>query len=660
MNMVTDPTSAVNFIASGGMPIKAYTSGGKISKVQMEHVWVEGYVPYGPYSGRPSKLNPPKTWIPLDPSYKQYTYTEGIDLQTAVPFDATSFVNQIKSTATINETEGYVTNVDSNYVQTTLTNYQTQVQDYITQNMPTATVGDVLGKKAIKKQDLGILPATLPYKTIQIGSKFSEVSSTYRASINFSIPDQFGLDTGLAYSTTLPQIAGKKITLSFSPATANDQAIIESYLPKTHADGSPIQPNELPSSLPAYLINLKPELYIDGQKVATGASIAMGQPLSFSIALNEPNIGTSYVNNTITAGEYFGIGLDTGRIASGNLTDIKTRLESTKTKLETQNFEGITKDDILGDLLHATMTAYFAELDTTDEILSKTMGIVRARIPSLGMFSLAIDTHDIFGVPVSAGASGFKMDVDRIMQVAIAKDGNKDTVKQYMLSSGATSSALEHSVPEQLFSTPESPAQGISAIKALKLANDQGIPIYTINQSNISTILPQLQISQDVKSDIQNAVNAGKEVTVSKTNITFNGWIGAGYIIIDPNTGAGAYMISGGQSGSFLMAMLLLLTGLFLLAIAVAAVPVPIALVIVSLLMPFYLAFLAWLAAEASSEFRACVAAVAASVLAAIIVRNILVLFAISYFMRTIVNTIRAYTSAIYTGMECFGSGLSY
>ena len=38
-------------------------------------------------------------------------------------------------------------------------------------------------------------------------------------------------------------------------------------------------------------------------------------------------------------------------------------------------------------------------------------------------------------------------------------------------------------------------------------------------------------------------------VTVSKTQITYNGWTGVGYIIINPTTGAGAYMISGGLAG---------------------------------------------------------------------------------------------------------------
>jgi multisubunit Na+/H+ antiporter MnhE subunit len=179
---------------------------------------------------------------------------------------------------------------------------------------------------------------------------------------------------------------------------------------------------------------------------------------------------------------------------------------------------------------------------------------------------------------MSVSPSGLAMDVDRQYSLVKALDGNQDKPKQFFLNSGSTGSALEHSVPEQLWSTPDNPAYGISAVKALKIANDQGIPIYTINQTNIDTILPQLQIDADAKTDIRNAVNAGKEVTVSKTNITYNGWTGCGYIIIDPDTGAGAYMISGGMSGAILwilsivlLFIMLFVSGIWISILAVAA-----------------------------------------------------------------------------------------
>ena len=53
-------------------------------------------------------------------------------------------------------------------------------------------------------------------------------------------------------------------------------------------------------------------------------------------------------------------------------------------------------------------------------------------------------------------------------------------------------------------------------------------------------------------TDIRNGVNAGKTVTVHDTQITLNGWSGTGYTILDPESGAGAYMIGGGLDGGFL------------------------------------------------------------------------------------------------------------
>jgi len=188
-----------------------------------------------------------------------------------------------------------------------------------------------------------------------------------------------------------------------------------------------------------------------------------------------------------------------------------------------------------------------------DYVSAKTMGVFTTRLPSAGRFFNALSVDYIFGMPVSASAAGLSMDVGLIRNLVKVPDGTKDKQIQFMMTSGVNSSVLEHSVPEQLFSTPDNPAHGISAVKALAIANEQGMPIYTIDQANIGTVMPQLQIDGDVKADIQNAVNAGKEVTVSKSNITFNGWTGCGYIIVDTVTGAGAYMISGGLSGGFLV-----------------------------------------------------------------------------------------------------------
>ncbi|HAD04178.1 MAG TPA: transglutaminase, partial [Desulfuromonas sp.] len=132
----TDPTAALEFMASGGVPIKAGMAGGRIVSARLEHVWVEAYIDYIPSRGARHKSGGEDTWISLDPSFKQYSFTDGIDLKTAVPFDAQSFVDQLKASATIDEAAGSVTGVNSLLVQQTLQDYQARVQSYIEQNHP--------------------------------------------------------------------------------------------------------------------------------------------------------------------------------------------------------------------------------------------------------------------------------------------------------------------------------------------------------------------------------------------------------------------------------------------------------------------------------------------------------------------------------------------
>jgi hypothetical protein len=464
----------------------------------------------------------------------------------------------------------YVTGVDSAYVQQTMTDFQSQVESYISTNYPDATVGDILGAKEIKAESYPYLLGTLPYKRVVTGTKYSNLPDNLRHRWSMNIAGY----APISYSATLPELAGKKITLSYSPATPEDEAVIESYLPEPHEDGTPIDPSELPSSLPAYLINLKPELRIDGVVMASGGPVGMGITEDFYMNFYFPGKGTTPVHNTVEAGDYSSIALDLGRISREHLAKIQTDLEATKAKLENQDFAGLTKDDLLGDLLSATALAYYAEYDVLDYLAAKTMRVNNQRLPSEGMFynDLKI-TYSFFSTkPLSAAPGGLVMDVDYNTVDARDSGGSHDKMINFMRSSGVTSSGLEHSVPEQTFSKTGAQAEGVSAVKALQIANNQGIPIYTVNQSNINTILPQLQLDSETINDIINAVNAGKEVTVSKTNIDFNGWTGCGFIVFDPDTGGGCYMISGGLNGAWIAIHMLLLTMFLILSIASSSI----------------------------------------------------------------------------------------
>ena len=92
----------------------------------------------------------------------------------------------------------------------------------------------------------------------------------------------------------------------------------------------------------------------------------------------------------------------------------------------------------------------------------------------------------------------------------------------------------------------------MSAVKAIQIAQEQGQTVYTITQENYSQIIPKLSLSSGVMTDIRDNVAVGRTVTVHEKTINYKGWKGSGYIIIDPQTGSGAYLIDGGANGAAL------------------------------------------------------------------------------------------------------------
>ena len=211
---------------------------------------------------------------------------------------------------------------------------------------------------------------------------------------------------------------------------------------------------------------------------------------------------------------------------------------------------------------------------------------------SYGLFHAQVRPNKLYGI-VTTGITmeGLNIDVGHLRHIRWTQDDNPQSAinnKPELTHSGRTaahnrwiaynkmrgqySSAMEHAIPEQFWvdrnkcsylddkgqlKNPNlQPCQeAISAVKAIAIAQSQGQKIYTINKDNAATALPKLQLSSTVGQEIRNAIEAGKEVTFHEKAISAHGWSGQGYIIVDPETGAGAYLIEGRGSGGFIAAL---------------------------------------------------------------------------------------------------------
>jgi hypothetical protein len=160
------------------------------------------------------------------------------------------------------------------------------------------------------------------------------------------------------------------------------------------------------------------------------------------------------------------------------------------------------------------------------------------------------NVQTLFGFPRAITPGGISVNV-RLTRIIQALDGNAAMRPQLSLQTGIISSALEHAVPEQMLSTPTQQAEGVSAVKALQIASQQGQRIYHITPKNQAQALPNLRLDGLAMTEITSALATGKEAIVHTDRISVPGWTGEGYILFDPVTGDGAYKITGGSNGGF-------------------------------------------------------------------------------------------------------------
>lgn len=294
-------------------------------------------------------------------------------------------------------------------------------------------------------------------------------------------------------------------------------------------------------AVPPYMLNVRPILKIGGTTVASGATIGFGQDQNIVISIVGSDGDTDRIQNIITAGNYSAIILQAQDTSLSMLSNNIDKLLESSRNVDSMS---LTRDDLLGQMLYTIGVSYFQKLSFENEVYAKALQLLSLRQPAEAMVTHRVKVNYVFGLPLAANEGGLNIDVDRNTSVVVSPTQDSERVKAFMILSGLSSSGWENLILEAFVDVP-----AVSTVKLLKLASEQGIPIYTITSINLNNILPQLQLTSDVKNDVQNAVNAGKEVIISKTNLTFNQWNGAGYIIRDPANGSAGYMISGNTAG---------------------------------------------------------------------------------------------------------------
>ena len=253
-----------------------------------------------------------------------------------------------------------------------------------------------------------------------------------------------------------------------------------------------------------------------------------------------------HIENKIKAGAVYVITWDTGRMSMERLNRKMTAIKQTKADLEKQAYDNIKPEALIGDLLHTIGVAYYGELDAFIRIMEKNSGVRVIRMTSAAITASTLKVNLFFGLPQSVSSGGLVIDIDKDLYSVRSIDGDMEKVKAFNMSNGMMGSYLEGGIFEQIFG-----GQAVSTIHILQYANQEGIKVYQINQSNVNAIIPLLQYDSAKKEMLRDLIAAGHEITIPERDVTISGWTGTGYIILDPADGTGTYMIDGGLAGGY-------------------------------------------------------------------------------------------------------------
>ena len=324
----TSIQAAAEYASSGGIPVTTIVSGGKITKVRIEHVWVEAAIDFHPSRGAKNKAA--DSWASLDASYKQYQHKKGLDAVAISGIDPEQLAQSFVASGTVNETEGWATGFNAQLLKDAQAQAQQKLQTYIQTQMQNPTVGDVIGGAKTIVQEFPMLPSALPNPIVATGARYDKLPVSLQQHIRYSFDKDIEGNMVDPIGFAFAKVNNQKITLSFKPATEADEQTLKSLLPT----GEITDLSQLPKSIPSYLIRVIPELKLNGQTVKSGNAMKLGEEVPFVTGVSFAGRGevqSPRIYNVI-AGSYLAVNAIAGNISPNELNQLKTKKVKTRHK----------------------------------------------------------------------------------------------------------------------------------------------------------------------------------------------------------------------------------------------------------------------------------------------------------------------------------------
>lgn len=173
LGLVLDPTNIFasgNFLGNSYTPVNTVWTGTEWV-VDFSHCWVECTIGGTVYT--------------FDPTIKSYSTVAGINLATAMGYNATTFMSDATSGAMV--TSDYVENINRTNIRDNLDDLTMNLVDYIKTNSHGATMDEILGVRTINQYDASVPLRQTAHPFLKSGTTptvWTSVPNAYRATLH--------------------------------------------------------------------------------------------------------------------------------------------------------------------------------------------------------------------------------------------------------------------------------------------------------------------------------------------------------------------------------------------------------------------------------------------------------------------------------------------
>ena len=498
---IDDPWRAGDLLTTAGNPVVLVTEGSRVRTVRMQHAWVVAHLDYIPNRG--VTPGPGDTWIRMDPTLVSMQWTDGLDIHAEVPFALEDYL--------LSGTE-----------QSPRRYYEDALWSHIRANgIECATLDQLKRSGSVEREGVPFVPGTLRATVLDVAGQSTTAPADQQHRITLSVRRASDNAELLAWSSPWPAVYGQRLELAWPGATADDTATLEAY-------GGVFE-------TPPYLVELAPEIRLDGTSVARGSSLGSAEDVEVFATLSSPMANAEPSLFQLAAGEPANFLVDYGHVPQSQV-DTHRQSQLAASTDGNSELEDASTLALLGAQYLRNLGRDLADLG----------GWKRQRVVRLGTLGMTVQTGSVTtavgGSPLTFTKNNRVIDIATMPLGLFPVDGstNPEQVASLELL-GSQSSYLEGEIFEEVIAHG-----GISAVTFLTHAVREGQTITRVDGSNIDAVLSTVDLGDDVEASIRDGIAQGKIAWVPESELTIRQWRGTGYVIEDPSTGAAGYLGTGG------------------------------------------------------------------------------------------------------------------